>query len=85
MAVREGACAVCSADLLDALRAPRVEVVAEANWVEIRCCGVCGAYWDVQPASRPVVVTLDEALRRAPDLEQWSSGRDPGAPPVQSV
>lgn len=73
MDIRAGACLVCSACCLYAIRDERVVTVAEANWVEIRNCHVCGAYWDMQPASRPVVITFEEALRRAPDPEQWDA------------
>src|SRR5690606_21594495 len=71
MTAREGACEVCTAVSLAAYRDGRVRVVAEADWVVIRHCSVCGDYWDEQPASRPVVVSREEASRRVPDASGW--------------
>ncbi|MFT4299141.1 MAG: hypothetical protein QM597_05865 [Aeromicrobium sp.] len=72
MDIRAGSCQVCSACCLYAIADPRVVVVAEADWVVIRHCRVCGAYWDMQPASYPVVMTYEEALKRVPDLQGWA-------------
>ncbi len=71
MTARAGACEVCTACCVHAIRDERVVVVAEASWVEIRWCSVCGAYWDMQPASRPVVVSVGEAHRRVPEADGW--------------
>lgn len=79
MAIRAGACAVCSACCLHAIRDDRVVIVAEANWVVIRHCLVCGAYWDMQPASYPVVIGLEEAWRRVPDPALWNDRDDSGS------
>ncbi|NYG60401.1 hypothetical protein BJ980_003324 [Nocardioides daedukensis] len=69
--IRAGACEVCMAVCIHAMRDERVVKVADANWVEIRNCRACGAYWDMQPGSYPVVITFEEALKRAPGLEDW--------------
>ena len=66
-----GACEVCTAVCLHAARHPSVRQVAEADWVQIRHCSRCGAWWDMQPANRPAVITRDEAARRVPDADGW--------------
>lgn len=62
-----GACVVCTAVCVHAARHPSVRRVAEADWAQIRHCSRCGAWWDMQPANRPAVITRDEAARRVPD------------------
>lgn len=76
MPAREGACDVCTACCLHGIRDPRVTVVAEANWVVIRRCAACGAYWDMQPAAYPDVISLAEAKRRVPDPGGWNDEGD---------
>ncbi|UTT67291.1 hypothetical protein NMQ01_06150 [Janibacter sp. CX7] len=46
--------------------------MATADWVQIRHCSRCGAWWDMQPANRPAVITRDEAARRVPDADGWT-------------
>lgn len=67
-----GACEVCTAACIHAARHPSVRQVATADWVQIRHCSRCGAWWDMQPANRPAVITRDEAARRVPDADGWT-------------
>lgn len=68
----EGACDVCVNACLHGVRHPSVRQVAEADWVQIRHCSRCDAWWDMQPATRPAVISREEAARRAPDADRWT-------------
>lgn len=85
MSSNAGACDVCTAACIHGVRHPSVRQVATVDWVQIRHCSRCGAWWDMQPANRPAVITRDEAARRVPDADGWTvvgpllEPRDPDA------
>lgn len=68
----ESACDVCVNACLHGVRHPSVCQVATADWVQIRHCSQCSTWWDTQPASRPAVISRDEAARRVPDADGWT-------------
>lgn len=68
----ESACDVCVNACLHGVRHPSVRQVATADWVQIRHCSRCSTWWDTQPASRPAVISRDEAARRVPDADGWT-------------
>ncbi|MFF5323106.1 hypothetical protein ACFY2Y_05175 [Janibacter hoylei] len=68
----EGACEVCVDACTSGARHTSVRQVATADGVQIRHCSRCDAWWDMQPATRPAVISREEAARRAPDADRWT-------------
>ena len=68
----EGACEVCVDACTSGARHTSVRQVATAEGVQIRHCIRCDAWWDMQPATRPAVISRQEAARRAPDADRWT-------------
>lgn len=68
----EGACEVCVDACTRGVRHTSVRQVATAEGVQIRHCSRCDAWWDMQPATRPAVISREEAARRAPDADRWT-------------